>query len=549
MERRGVRLRLLMVAVVTLATLPIFALHLARLQSNSDQALRQAYADGSALAAAGAEAHENATTQAKQLLEVLSRIPSVRSATLPSCESILQSIQDSREWLTGIFVVDADGKGVCGGGPVVRTLDVRDRKYFRDAKASGRYGISDVITSHVTKDPIVIAVLPLHDHDGEFRAALGVGISLSWMNRVAAEAHAKFDGLLIVADGAGAVIAYEPDMPHGWSLARLSDTPEIKDIFSSDGPTFETADPAGVQRLFSVARVPDSGLMVAVGLDRAEVLGPIEAAFRRDLMFLLLVSAISVGLGLLAAEFGLLRGVRALKTAAQRLKAGKMGLRVHLPSFVATELHDLAATYNAMTAEFERLAYLDRLTGLPNRRYLERHLARREGRGAKGTPAHNAVLAIDIDGFKPVNDSHGHAIGDRVLAIIARRIAGAIDERGLLFRVGGDEFVAVIPLAKTHGRDIARTIGEEVRQAMEQPIEFEDLSFPVACSVGIAVVPEDAATLSKALGIADAALYEAKRSGRNRVVDIAPPTAAGMPGYDPRRPQLSPLPMEFGAPH
>jgi diguanylate cyclase (GGDEF)-like protein len=243
-----------------------------------------------------------------------------------------------------------------------------------------------------------------------------------------------------------------------------------------------------------------------------------------------------------------MRGVRALKTAALRLKAGKMGLRVYLPGFVATELHDLAATYNAMTAEFERLAYLDRLTGLPNRRYLERHLSKRNDRGEKAAPGRHAVLAIDIDGFKRVNDSHGHAVGDRVLALIARRIASAVDERGLLFRVGGDEFVAVVPLTKVQGRETARLLGEDIRQALEQSIELDGLTFPVACSVGIAMVPDDAKTLAGALVVADAALYEAKRNGRNRVVDSAPSIVGGLPGGDPRALQFSPSRMELGAP-
>ena len=260
-------------------------------------------------------------------------------------------------------------------------------------------------------------------------------------------------------------------------------------------------------------------------MTRGEVLGPIEHDFRIDVLLLLLVAAVSIVLALLVAEFGVMRGVRALKTAALRLKAGRMGLRVTLPSFVAAELHDLATTYNAMTAEFERLAYLDRLTGLPNRRYLERHLAIRSERDGRALPAHQAVLAIDIDGFKPVNDSHGHAVGDRVLAIIARRIASVVNERGLLFRVGGDEFVAVIPLLKSQDRQTARELAEEIRLAMEQAIELDGLFFPVACSVGIAMVPDDAETLSGALVVADAALYEAKRTGRNKVVDIAPPLA------------------------
>jgi diguanylate cyclase (GGDEF)-like protein len=257
------------------------------------------------------------------------------------------------------------------------------------------------------------------------------------------------------------------------------------------------------------------------------VLAPIERAFRSDLLFLLLVAAGSVTASLILAEFAVLRGVRLLKSAALRLKAGKMGVRVQQPKLVAAELDDLAVTYNAMTAEFERLAYLDRLTGLPNRRYLERQLAER---AANGHDRAEAVLAIDLDGFKPVNDTHGHAVGDRVLTAVARRIASVVDERGLLARVGGDEFVAVIPLKQGQSRETARAVAEEIRRSLDaEPVELDGLKFPVGCSVGVAVVPEDAKSLAGAIVVADAALYEAKRAGRNCVVDNAPPLAVDDP--------------------
>jgi diguanylate cyclase (GGDEF)-like protein len=191
-----------------------------------------------------------------------------------------------------------------------------------------------------------------------------------------------------------------------------------------------------------------------------------------------------------------------------------------------------------MTAEFERLAYLDRLTGLPNRRYLERHLA---GRNDNDKHSRQAVLAIDLDGFKPVNDTHGHAVGDRVLAAVARRIAGVIAERGLLARVGGDEFVAVLPLPGGECREVARDLAEQIRAALENCIEVDHVAFSVGCSIGIAVVPDDASSLAGALVVADGALYEAKRAGRNRVIDNAPPLAEGLPEAGKKQPHWTSL--------
>jgi diguanylate cyclase (GGDEF)-like protein len=196
-----------------------------------------------------------------------------------------------------------------------------------------------------------------------------------------------------------------------------------------------------------------------------------------------------------------------------------MGVRVKQPRLVAAELDDLAQTYNAMTAEFERLAYLDRLTGLPNRRYLERQI---NNYRTQDPNLKQVVLAIDLDGFKPVNDTYGHAMGDRVLTAAARRIATVVDERGLLTRLGGDEFVAIIPLPEDDYREFARNVAEEIRDAMEKTLDVEGTPIDIGCSVGLAVVPDDATSLAGAIVVADSALYEAKRAGRNRVIENAP---------------------------
>jgi diguanylate cyclase (GGDEF)-like protein len=200
-----------------------------------------------------------------------------------------------------------------------------------------------------------------------------------------------------------------------------------------------------------------------------------------------------------------------------------MVLRVKQPAMVAAEIDDLTDTYNSMTAEFERLAYLDRLTGLPNRRYLERQITNAKMHEA-GLP--RAVLAIDLDDFKPVNDTYGHAVGDRVLAAAARRIASVVDERGMLMRLGGDEFVALLPLHNTDYREFARKVAEEIRDAMEKPLDIDSIPLIVGCSIGLACVPDDASSLAGAMIVADAALYEAKRGGRNRVIENAPSLAS-----------------------
>ena len=518
---RYVRLRWLLVLTVLVAVTPVFALQLYRLQSASQAALADANGRAASLARDAATDHAELIKKAERLLELLRSLPAVRYATA-ECTQILMGIQGINPWITTILVTDKNGLVRCHGRPglVPENLSIGDRVHFREAVSTRRFAISDVVLGRFVIKPLVPAALPAFDVLGNLESVISLGIDLQWVNQVAAQAGAKFGGVLLAIDSRGGIIVQQPEIFPGMTGGDQRRQPLVQEILAATSPTFEAIDPSGELRIFGISRLPDSGVTIAVGLLRSEVLEAIDKRFWTDLLLLMLVATGSIGAAMLFAEFGVLRGVRVLKTAAQRLKAGKIGLRVHLPSFVAGELHDLAATYNAMTAEFERLAYLDRLTGLPNRRYLERQIV---DRTAGGRDRAQAVLAIDLDGFKPVNDTHGHAIGDRVLTAVARRIASVVDERGMLARVGGDEFIAIMPLKDGQERAQARVIAEDIRNALDaDPVELDGLSFRVGCSVGVAIVPEDAKSLAGAIVVADAALYEAKRAGRNRVVDNAP---------------------------
>ena len=152
----------------------------------------------------------------------------------------------------------------------------------------------------------------------------------------------------------------------------------------------------------------------------------------------------------------------------------------------------------------------DPLTGTHNRRALDRILAA----GDLGTlPL--SVLAIDVDHFKRVNDTHGHRVGDEVLVELARRLRAALRGSDLVVRTGGEEFVALLPgTGEAAARAVAARILETVRGL---PFVLGDLSLPVTVSIGCATGSE----ASELLAAADRLLYDAKRAGRDRVA-VAP---------------------------
>ncbi|MFM5906808.1 MAG: diguanylate cyclase domain-containing protein [Novosphingobium sp.] len=152
-----------------------------------------------------------------------------------------------------------------------------------------------------------------------------------------------------------------------------------------------------------------------------------------------------------------------------------------------------------------QLSQTDPLTGLANRRALQERLETSVNDASLGHGP--SVLLLDLDGFKPVNDRHGHAAGDEVLREVARRLELAVGADGIASRIGGDEF-AVLVLPGSQRR--AETIGTAVLGELARPFEFEGHRLHVGASLGIAVWPDDGTTLDQLLRVADRALYVAK---------------------------------------
>jgi diguanylate cyclase (GGDEF)-like protein/PAS domain S-box-containing protein len=158
------------------------------------------------------------------------------------------------------------------------------------------------------------------------------------------------------------------------------------------------------------------------------------------------------------------------------------------------------------------LAYHDTLTGLPNRRLLDDRL-RQAVFLAQRRDARVAVMVIDLDHFKQVNDALGHRAGDAVLREASHRIAGCVRKADTLARHGGDEFVVVIP--DLHQDADSQVIAEKILRALEPPFRVDGRDFSIGASIGISLFPTDAGDGEAVLRNADVAMYRAKQLGRN----------------------------------
>ena len=207
----------------------------------------------------------------------------------------------------------------------------------------------------------------------------------------------------------------------------------------------------------------------------------------------------------------------------------------------------LANLRNLAVAEIR--AATDGLTGLPNQRAVTDALKRMFAQAA-ATQAPLALLMLDLDHFKQVNDQHGHPVGDQVLAGVGAALRAALRNQDFAGRKGGEEFAILLPDTEVA---VALEIAERIRAAIAE-ISLPGTDAPVTVSIGVAGYPGHASTLDRLERLADAALYVAKRQGRNRVelaepASADPPSPADQPGppADDSGPVPVPVPRDARA--
>lgn len=204
-----------------------------------------------------------------------------------------------------------------------------------------------------------------------------------------------------------------------------------------------------------------------------------------------------------------------------RRKSGELYLELLTITAIygdAGEVTNYAALFNDIThireneERVKRLAYYDPLTGLPNRRLLDDRLElaiRHAHRQAKRL----AVIFLDLDHFKQVNDALGHAAGDELLLNVSRRLRSHLREDDTLARLSGDEFIVL--LNEVEELDEVTRVARRLIDSVSAPFDIEGQVFRVGCSLGIGLYPDDAATPAGLVRCADSAMYQAKQEGRN----------------------------------
>ena len=176
------------------------------------------------------------------------------------------------------------------------------------------------------------------------------------------------------------------------------------------------------------------------------------------------------------------------------------------------DLHQQLEQEQEAGQQFQQMAHRDSLTDLPNRLFFQGELQRSLALAAQ-TGELMALMFIDLDNFKTVNDQHGHEAGDAVLCEVARRMSGVLRARDVLCRLGGDEFALILPVLPDQAA--AEQLALRLIEAVREPLHVGAILMPIGATVGLAFCPLDARDASSLLKASDQAMYAAKRAGKN----------------------------------
>jgi diguanylate cyclase (GGDEF)-like protein len=409
-------------------------------------------------------------------------------------------------------VVDANAELVASsvrGASPVRLPEGWERTF-----KSSRSLVGEPYWDEKAKKMIVILGVPILQGGGRIAGALVARANFGELTQVLRVFSARSVGHVYLATARGTLIT---DSRHGSAERRTKDlAPGVADrLLAADGGVVEHRGIDGIEVLGSAQRLSQAAWLAVADMPVADAYG--QATRLRNLAFLV-IGVLLVVIAIVAYWLTALiaRPLRRLTSAAAQVSAGD--LPVELPGGGGGEVGYLTQVFNTMVEslrkhhdDLERLSTTDTLTGLSNRRHLMNFLAQEIER-AKRADRPFSILMLDVDHFKKYNDTHGHQAGDEVLARIGTVLRNSIRPYDCAARYGGEEFLVMLSGTSL---EPARESAERIRKQV-QAEKFEAES--VTISIGVAEYPSHGDAAKSVIGQADAALYEAKRAGRDRVV-------------------------------
>ncbi|WCN11038.1 EAL domain-containing protein [Marinomonas mediterranea] len=453
----------------------------------------------------------------RSFLEALVSLPALQSPDSLECQQLVQKLTRLDDRFVNIGVPDRQGVLTCNGTKLTSPVNVRDRAYISKALSGQHFTTSGVHIDRVIGRPAINFAYPVIDERDQSHV-VGAGvvvISLDWWTDLINSIDLPNKSIAYVLDSQGRAMA---------SFPRDADSSLLESVRSLSGMN---TGPDGVNRIFTRHQVDDEAagvlLTFVTGIAVDDALEQIDD--RYSLIFMIFTGVVAAVLLLLRIFFlnSILTPLNTLSYMTFRI--GQNEKITYKAATGVKEMDELQNRFISMAEKKEQAekkmiqqAQTDLLTGAGNRERFNKALFE-QLREAKVYNQKFALLLIDLDLFKEVNDTRGHQVGDEILRITAKRLMALCPKQQLICRLGGDEFIFLLSgtnVNKEYVHDFCQNIQTQVRQ----PFEFPQGEIHVSCSIGVAMYPEDGVDEREVMAAADQALYSAKRAGRNEVKDF-----------------------------
>ena len=366
-----------------------------------------------------------------------------------------------------------------------KTVYLGDREHFQIHLNEPEHGlfISKPLMGKVSKKWSIQFSRRIEEN-GQFLGVLVLSISPDYLYRTLEKLTRGSQDVIVIVRDSGEIMARNRDLDKAINTTPGTDRPHLRSAPGDSGYFNTKGRVDQIERMYHWHHLTEHPIIVMLGLDMAQLMAPVEKSIEQDDVKGL-ITTVAVWFTALLAVY----------------------LSLHMQANIRQRV------------EFEYAAMHDTLTGLKNRKALINHLERHL-QAAHETNERLAVLFIDLDGFKQINDSYGHPAGDTVLRAAAQRLKNCARTSDLVARLGGDEFVIVCnDLRKTD--DVQILLGR-IQEALREPIHADQHPLTVGASTGVAFYPENGQTPEELLAAADEAMYQdkAQRRAEQQASDI-----------------------------
>jgi diguanylate cyclase (GGDEF)-like protein len=343
--------------LVLAALIPAFGLIGYTAIAQREQAELNAEKDAMNLVRLAAQEQSQLIASTHQLLMSLAQLPVIKSSSAADCNQLLADLLKPYLYYINFGAATAEGRVYCSAVPLMQQVEIADRSYFQRTLKSGDFGLGDYQIGRITGTPSINFGYPVRDADGTIRAVVYAALNLAWLNQLAGDIELPEGSTVTVMDNQGTILARYPDAAR-WVGKAMGSAPLVKAILGN--PTEGTMRIKGLDgedRLYAFAPLHYSAsgnVYVSVGIHTAVAFASVDQVFERSLTLLLLVALLALTAAWVGSDVFVLRRVKALCVAAQRLAKGDLGARTGLPHG-NEELGQLARNFDDMASELQKV--------------------------------------------------------------------------------------------------------------------------------------------------------------------------------------------------